>query len=143
MPVITEQFVNTAVSTLAGGAGGAGTALNPADVTLLLQTGDGNAKFPAAGASVGTFNVVLGNPAGAFEVVKSTNRTGDTLTITRAQEGSSAQTWITTTTVQAAVTAGSLQTLYARITASPLNVKDYGATGGGAVDDTTAIQNAL
>jgi len=145
MPVITEQFTNTAVSTLAGGAGGVGTALNPADVTLLVQTGHGNARFPAASSSVGTFQLVLGDPTtpGAFEICKGTNRAGDVCTLLRAQEGTSAGTWPVGTTVQATVTAGSLQTLYARLTSAPLNVHDYGALGNGVQDDTSFIQNAL
>jgi pectate lyase-like protein len=145
MPVITEQFVDTAVSTLAGGAGGAGTSLNPADVTLLLQAGDGNGKpFPAASASVGFFRIVLGNPSGTFEVALCTVRTGDSCTLLRAQEGTAAGTWPVGTTVQASVTAGTFQTLYNRIAGAPYyNVRDWGAKGDGANDDTSAITAAI
>src|SRR5260221_10143243 len=124
MPVITEQFTNTAVSTLAGGAGGVGTALNPADVTLLVQTGHGNARFPAASSSVGTFQLVLGDPTtpGAFEICKGTNRAGDVCTLLRAQEGTSAGTWPVGTTVQATVTAGRPLTVSPPLTPEPLKL---------------------
>src|SRR5258707_4363223 len=107
MPVISDQFTNTAVSTLAGGAGGVGTALNPADVTLLVQTGHGNARLPAASSSVGTFQLVLGDPTtpGAFEICNGTNRAGDVCTLLRAQERTSARTSAVGTTTHATVTA--------------------------------------
>jgi len=141
MPVITEQFTNFASSTVAGGAGGAGTFLNAGDTTLLLSAATG-ALFPAT--TTGTWKLLLGDPLGANEIVLVTNRTSDTLTVVRAQEGTTAQTWAFGTPVQAVVTAGSWQTLYNRIAAAPYyNVRDWGAKGDGVTNDTAAILAAL
>ena len=104
MPYTPYQFVNTTVgnggqSTVAGGSGGLGTPLNPADTTLHLPTGHG-ARFPASGF----FMLQIGTT----EYVKVTLRSTDDLTIVRAQEGTSAATWPVGTTVQAIVSAQAL-----------------------------------
>ena len=98
------QFANTTVgnggqSTVAGGSGGLGTALNPADTTLHLPTGHG-ARFPATGY----FIIQLGTNEYAVVTLNS----ADTLTLVRAQEGTSAGTWPVGTTVQAIVSAQAL-----------------------------------
>lgn len=97
-------FVNFAISSIAGGAGGTGSALGSGDTTLLLSTGDGS-KFGAPSASAPLF-ILLGVVTGAHELCKVTNVATDTLTIVRAQEGTSASLWAVGTSVQAVVTAG-------------------------------------
>src|SRR5260221_11662623 len=109
MPTIIEQFANFASSTIAGGAGGAGTFLNAGDTSLLLSAATG-ALFPAAGTSVGTWKLLLGDPNGQHELVLVTARATDTLTITRAQEGPTAQTPAFRTAGQAGDTAGTWRT---------------------------------
>jgi|SRR5579872_1684419 len=82
-----DPHANFAASTVA-------TAPSPAASgnSLVVHAGDG-AKFPASGS----FNVVI-CPAGAIpttanaEIARCTNVATDTLTITRAQEGTSART---------------------------------------------------
>jgi hypothetical protein len=78
------QFTNFARSTLAvGAAGGA--------VTLTLAAGTGS-RFPAlSGAQY--FYLTLENASLVREIVRVTARSGDTLTVVRAQDNTTAQTW--------------------------------------------------
>ena len=83
---ITKNFSKTTLS----------TGYDSSAVSVDLETGDG-AKLPDTAAS-GSFNVVwwnatdYGDPSDDpnVEIVRCTNRSTDTLTITRAQEGTSA-----------------------------------------------------
>ena len=137
MPFTPDQFANSATSTVAGGSGGLGTPLNPSDTTLHLPTGDG-ALFPA----VAPFTLQLGTS----ELAKCTLRSGDTLTLSRAQEGTTAGTWPLGTTAQQVLTAGNLadiMTAFQHAAIGVYNVRDYGATGDGVTDDAAAIQAAL
>ena len=74
-------FVNNAFSTLASGIG-------TGDTSLTVDSGDG-ALFPSpTGADY--FYATLIDTANNLEIVKCTARSTDTLTITRAQEGTTA-----------------------------------------------------
>lgn len=80
-------FANNATSSLASG-------VSDSDNTLLLATGDG-ARFPSPTAG-DHFSLTLTQGIGleeSWEIVKVTARSGDTLTVTRAQEGTSAAAW--------------------------------------------------
>lgn len=86
---MARLFANNATSTLA-------VALTNAATSLSVQAGDG-AKFPTP-ANGDYFNLTLvGRDANgvenAWEIVKVTQRSVDTLTITRAQEGTAAAAW--------------------------------------------------
>lgn len=84
---MARLFANNATSTLASD-------INGSDNTLLLETGAG-ARFPSP-ASGDHFSVTLTQGIGleeSWEIVKVTARSGDTLTVTRAQEGTSAAAW--------------------------------------------------
>ena len=72
------QITNNAASTIPLG-------LASADTSFTVESGDG-ALFPALGAS-DFFNVTISNPAGNFEIVRVTARSGDSFTIVRGQEG--------------------------------------------------------
>jgi len=77
-------FTNNAATTLATGITNVATSL-----TVASGTG---ALFPAPGAGE-YFFMTLANNAGTVEIVKCTARTTDTLTIVRAQDGTSAVAW--------------------------------------------------
>lgn len=78
-------FKNNAVSTLLAGITNVATSVS-------TQAGHGNARFSAPGAGQ-IAKVTLYNNAGAKEIVHCTGRTGDTLTIARGQEGTTALAW--------------------------------------------------
>ncbi|MGZ6361867.1 MAG: glycosyl hydrolase family 28-related protein [Ktedonobacterales bacterium] len=140
MPYTSETFANNVVTTVAGGAGGAGTALAPTDTTLLLPSGVG-AGLPTSGPC----RMLLGTLTGAYEIVTYASRSGDTLSgLVRGLEGTTALTWAFGTTVQQAATAGSFAGLYTAINQGrTFNVKDYGAKGDGTTVDDNAIASAL
>jgi hypothetical protein len=95
------KFANNAASTLAAGiASGA--------ASLTLATGQG-ALFPTLGTGDYTYATIIAanNPA-SFEIVKVTARSGDVLTITRAQEGTTAAAWVTGDKVELRLTSAML-----------------------------------
>lgn len=95
-------YTNFAYSTLASG-------IAPATTSLTLDAGDG-ALFPAAGAG-STFDAVIYNTSLQREIVSCTSRTGDVLTITRAQQGTSALTWNAGDRIGHRLTAGALNNI--------------------------------
>ena len=64
------------------------TTINASDTGIVLQAGDG-ADFPSLSAGE-YFFATLVSSGGTLEVVKATARVGDTMTVVRAQDGSSA-----------------------------------------------------
>lgn len=81
----------------------------PSDTTVTVTAGQG-ALFPALSAgqiAVGTFEDTSGN----LEVVHFTARTTDTMTMVRAQEGTTALSFASGSRVELRVTAGVLATL--------------------------------
>jgi len=78
------QFTNNATTTLASG-------ISAGDTSLTVASSTGG-LFPTTSASV-YFYATLTNLAGAVEIVKCTTRSGNTLTIVRGQDGTSAQAW--------------------------------------------------
>jgi hypothetical protein len=128
MPI---KLKNNAVGYLA-------TAITASDVGLVLQAGNG-AAFPTL-ASGDYFYATLISSGGTTEIVKVTARVSDTMTVVRAQESTSANSFAVGTKVELRVTAGSIAGYVQDRIAS---VKDYGAVGNGVTDDSTAIQNAV
>jgi len=76
---MAELFTNLARSTLAAGITNVAT-------SLTVQTGDGNDLFPNPGGSDFFRCILFKKATGDIEIIRCTARSGDTLTITRAQE---------------------------------------------------------
>lgn len=110
---MAQLFTNGGFSTLASGIGSG-------DTSFSVASGHGS-RFPTP--TGGDYFVLTLTQAGAtetsWEEVRCTARSGDTLTITRAQEGTSAAAW----------SAGDKVEL--RVTAAYLNRVSNAANGGG------------
>lgn len=126
------QLKNNAVGYLA-------TAISASDVGVVLQSGNG-ASFPSL-AATDYFYATLVSTGGTQEVVKVTARSGDTMTIVRAQEGTTANSFAVGSRFELRVTAQSV--LDAARYDQWISVKDFGAVGNGIADDTNAISTAL
>ena len=126
------QLKNNASGTLA-------TAISASDTGIVLTTGNG-ASFPALGAT-DYFYATLESTGGTFEVIKVTARSGDSMTVVRAQEGSTANSFAAGSRIELRVTAQSvLDTAQAGLW---ISVKDFGAIGDGVADDRAAIQACI
>lgn len=81
---MTFKYSNNASATLALGIG-------PTDTSIPLTSGQG-AKFPSPGPGE-SFRATLIDALGNVEIIDVTARSTDTLTVTRAQEGTSGRTF--------------------------------------------------
>jgi hypothetical protein len=99
MPI---KLVNNASGTIA-------TTINASDTGIALTTGDG-AKFPALGAS-DYFYATITSTAGTQEIVKVTVRSGDSLTVVRAQENTTAASFAAGSRFELRVTVQSVEDL--------------------------------
>lgn len=90
---------NNAVSTIT-------TTISASDVGIAVATGTGS-LFPTLGAG-DYFYATLVSSGGTYEVVKVTARVGDTMTIARAQEGTTAQSFASGSRIEVRVTAASI-----------------------------------
>jgi len=96
------QFANNAYGTLS-------QAYATTATSIVLTTGHG-ARFPALTGSQYFFATLL-DTSNNLEIVKVTARSTDTLTIVRAQEGTTARAFNTNDRVELRVTAGGLTIL--------------------------------
>lgn len=108
-------------------------AINNTDdpVTFSVASGDGNLKFPTLTGSK-YHKIVVANPDGTYEIMKVTSRTGDSLTATRAQEGTTKIAFSSGAIVSARFTAGDLDDILSRI--------GWTTFAGTLLDDTTAAE---
>lgn len=111
--------------------------ISASDVGLIVATGTG-AQFPTLGTS-DYFYATLVSTGGTIEVVKVTARVGDTMTIVRAQDGSTANSFAAGARVEMRVNAQAV----VDIGRDYVSVKDFGAVGNDVADDTAAIQAAI
>jgi hypothetical protein len=151
------QLKNNAVGYLA-------TAITASDTGAVLQTGNG-ASFPALGAG-DYFYATLESTGGTMEVVKATARSGDSLTVVRAQEGTTAQSFAAGSRFELRVTSAAVRealnnadgsslvgfiqagtSAVARTAQSKLremvSVLDFGADPTASTDSTDAIKAAI
>lgn len=98
-----QTFANNAYGFLASGVSAAAT-------TLVLGTGEG-ARFPTTSGD--NFKITLialtNGQETAWEIVNVTARSSDTLTVQRAQEGTTALVWPSLTRVELRLTAGATE----------------------------------
>jgi hypothetical protein len=99
MPI---KLANNASGTLA-------TAISASDTGVALTTGNG-AAFPTLGAG-DYFYATLTSAGGTQEIAKVTARVGDSLTVVRAQEGTTAQSFAAGARFELRVTAASVRDL--------------------------------
>ena len=139
------QLKNNASGTLA-------TAISASDTGIVLTTGNG-ASFPALGAG-DYFYATLESTGGTFEVIKVTARSGDSMTVVRAQEGSIANSFAAGSRIELRVTGAAVTDFLQSGTGAVIrnfrdklretvNLKDFGADNTGAVDAATAINSAF
>jgi microcystin-dependent protein len=101
------KLSNNATSRLAGG-------LTNTETTISLVPGDG-AKFPVISDVTDWFPLTLVKSTGESEIVRVTARTTDTLTVTRAQEGTTAIVFNAGDRAELRLTAGVFTTLTAEM----------------------------
>ena len=120
------KFTNNAVSILSSGIAIGATSLS-------VTTGEGD-KFPTLGAG-DWFYLTLEEAAPAVpafplrEIVKVTARTGDTMTVTRAQEGTTARAWLAGDKAEQRITKQSLEDLRSQWRAESLQITGGTLTG--------------
>jgi len=122
----TYRFSNNASTTL-------GSGIAPSATTITVATSTG-AEFPtlAAGQYFTATLIASGSSTGTpNEIVRVTARTGDTMTVVRGQEGTTAQSWSVGDTFANFITAGFLNQL---VDSGSLQAQ----TGNYAVDSGTA-----
>ena len=129
---LTLLAANNAQTVLAAG-------INATATTLTVNTGTGN-LFPSPVSGTSFFKLTLVDSAtgSLSEIVHVTSRTGDTMTIERAQEGTTARIWSANDIAANMLTAGSLQ-LYAQKDQSLLianNLSEIANAGPDAVAQT-------
>ena len=115
-----QLFANNADSSLNG-------ALAPDTAVLVLKAGEGD-KFPSP--TNGDFFLVtlfqrVGTAELNHEIVKCTSRVDDVLTVTRAQEGTSAKNFPNGACVELRVTAGTLNNKVEKVEGKSLSTEDF------------------
>jgi len=100
------EFDNNASGTLSVEA--AGATPGPEDTTLVLQAGEGALFPPVTTASGDFFYCTLEDTSGNIEIVQCTDVSTDTLTVARAQENTTSQTFAVGSKVELRMTAATM-----------------------------------
>lgn len=85
--------------------------VGPSDTSITVRPGDGG-KFPSPTGGDYFVIVITDDATKEHEIMHGTARAGDTITVVRGQEGTSAQNWLVGDIVQCAPTAGTMAALY-------------------------------
>jgi hypothetical protein len=124
------KFTNNASTTLAAG-------INTSTTTVTVASGQG-ALFPTLGASDHFFATLI-DSSNNMEIVRVTARSTDTFTVVRAQDGTTARSFLTGDKIELRVTAAALAALQegglsigATAPASPTQGDEWLDTLGGA-----------
>lgn len=125
---MVQLYSNNSKSSLASGISGLVTAIT-------VATGEGT-KFPSPTGSDYFLATIVS--AAINEIVKCTSRTGDVLTVVRGQEGTTAKSWSSGTTIEMRVTRDTLTNLR-----GIPSFDDYGAVGDGITNDAAAVSTAF
>lgn len=127
------QFANNVTSRLASGVTSSAT-------SITVTTGDGS-KFPSLTGS-NYFMATLLKDDGQLEIVKVTARSGDVLTVTRAQESTAATAFSTNDRVEMRLTAGALSGEIDRLEAAAIaTIHIDNFTGSGTAGPFTLSGN--
>ncbi len=118
-------YTNNATAALAAG-------ISAGDTSIVLTSG---APFPSP--TGGDFFYLTIDSGGAIEIVKVTARSGDTLTIQRAQQGTTAVAFSAGTPVALRVTAAGFSDIYSQIDLK-FNSSSVSAFGATLIDDADA-----
>lgn len=116
------------------------SAITASDTGIVLTVGTG-ANFPSLAAGE-YFYATISIGSVPVEIIKVTARSGDTLTVVRGQEGTSASNFSAGSAVELRVTGQSVtDAINDRVPG--VNVKTYGAIGDGVANDTAAFTAAM
>jgi len=123
---MTIKFTNNAISTLASG-------ISNSDTSITVVSGGGT-KFPSLTGSE-YFRATLIDTSNNLEIVKVTARSGNVLTVTRAQESTTARNFSTGDRIELRITAQSLLDAATTLTslAADLDLNSNNITGTGAI----------
>lgn len=111
------------------------TAINASDTGIVLQSGNGT-SFPSLSAGE-YFYATFVSSGGTLEVVKVTARVGDTMTVVRGQDGSSATGFAAGSRVEMRVNAQAVLDVVNQITAAQIEFTPYGNISA------TTVQGAI
>lgn len=131
-------FSNNASSLLAA-------SIDDNDTVVQVGSGDG-ALYPSPGAGQ-HFKLALVNASGDLEICHCTSRAGDLLTVTRGQEGTSAQAWTNgVTRAELRSTAGTLESMLQKTgdtMTGDLNMDDNEVQDARLTGDTVVVGGQL
>lgn len=136
---IWDEHANLAYSTVR-------TAPSPAisGTTLVLASGQGTLfADPVVGYNCTIWPAGVNPTAANAEIIRVTALAGDTMTIERAQEGSTAQLITTGFQIANSITKKALTDIEARSLTYVFNAHAYGAVGDNVTDDTAGVQAAI
>lgn len=140
--MVKLKFKNSALTTLSNSILAGDTSIGVANPTLL----------PSLAAGEYFYAVIL-NTITDYEIVKVTAVTGDTLTVLRGQDGTTAKPFASGKNIAARLTATQLSEILAElnshshafsaITSKPITLAGYGITDAAPVAHTHAIDGKL